>query len=313
LQTGSIEGEIMRFTFSILIAGLFFVSISNAQELSREQKLQKITELNNQIKTLENDVISPTTGDLKAVQKEGFNVIRLLPRERYDHKLTIQGGGSYYSFTTGSHDYQKIAQIGLEQNNLKVGFAGANYGFINDLGEMSLADVTKETVGVSFLVNYRPPTDEPSVRIEQRKAWNYEVDGISYKSRIPAIVGHSYVLRAISFDDADILVALKVHRKDTDGSLIIFWKNIENFETPKLERNKTVAKDSETTVETIDSKTANAVQNALNKRGFFNVSVEATIEEIVMRGTVPKGKLGEAVRVVQETGNRKVRNELTEQ
>lgn len=44
-------------------------------------------------------------------------------------------------------------------------------------------------------------------------------------------------LRSINFREADTLVALKVYRKDADGSLIIFWKTIKNFEKPLLARN----------------------------------------------------------------------------
>jgi len=226
----------MKFVVRTFVFVLVCSLAAFGQELTREQKLQKIGELNSQIKVLEQDVILPAAKDLKQAQKEGFSVFRILPREKYDHKFTIQGGGSYYSFTTKSHDYQKIAQIGLEQNNFKVGFAGADYGFIADLGETPLDDITKETGEVNFLANYKPPTIEPEVRIEQRKAWNYEANGFSYKSNIPATVGHAYVLRAISFGDADVLVAFKVYRKDADGSLIIFWKLIENFEKPLLAR-----------------------------------------------------------------------------
>jgi hypothetical protein len=227
----------MNFAIRIFIFILLASTIAFGQEMTREQKIQKIDELNTQINLLELYVILPDAKDVEQARKEGFSVFRILPRERYDHKLTVQGGGSYYSFTTKSHDYQKIAQIGLEQNKLKVGFAGANYGFIADLGEISLDDVTKETAEVNFLVNYKPPTNEPNVRIEKRKAHSYEANGLTYKRSLPASVGHSYVLRAISFGDADVLVSFKVHRKDTDGSLIIFWKLIENFEKPLLTRN----------------------------------------------------------------------------
>ena len=227
----------MNSTVKIFVFVLLCCSIAFGQELTRDRNLQKIDELNYQIKILEQDIIRPGEKDLSQAQKEGFGVFRILPREKYDRKLTIQGGGSYYSFTTKSHDYQKIAQIGLEQNYLKVGFAGADYGFIADLGETPLADLNAETSEVNFLLNYKPPINEPDVRVEQRKAWNYEANGITYKSHLPAVVGHSYVLRAISFDDADILVAFKVYRKDADGSLIIFWKLIENFEKPLLAKN----------------------------------------------------------------------------
>ena len=216
---------------------LLSVSFVSAQISSREQKINKIAELNNQIKSLEKDILLPDAKDSEQARLQGFGVFRIMPREIYDHKLTVQGGGSYYSFTTKSHDYQKIAQIGLEQNSLKVGFAGADYGFIADLGEMPLTDITKETPEAYFPANYKPPTNEREVRAEARKAWNYQVNGLTYKSNIPALVGHSYVLRAISFNDADVLVAFNIHRKDTDGSLIIFWKLLEDFEKPLLGRN----------------------------------------------------------------------------
>lgn len=226
----------MRFVTGIFVFVLISCSTVFGQELTREQKLQKINDLNKQVGTLEREFFLPDVRDLKQAEKDGFSVFRILPREKYDRKLTTQGGGSYYSFTTKSHDYQKIAQIGLEQNNLKVGFAGADYGFIADLGETSLDNVTRETGEVNFLINYKPPISEPEIRIEQRRARSYEASGFAYKNTIPAIVGHTYVLRAISFSNADVLVAFKIQRKDTDGSLIIFWKLIENFEKPLLAR-----------------------------------------------------------------------------
>lgn len=306
----------MRSAFKTFAFVLFLVSIVNAQNLSREQKIQKIQELNRQIKTLEKDILLPDAKDLEKARKENFNVVRILPREKYDHKLTIQGGGSYYSFSKNSHNYQDTAQIGLEQNNLKVGFAGADYGFIADLGEASLADISKETLEVSFLSNYEPPTNEPEIRLEQRKAHEYKTDAVIYKRSLPVVVGHVYVLRAISFDEADVLVTFKIHYKDADGSLIIFWKFIEQFETPRIEIDKPIAviqQSSETGKEFTDFIAAQAVQTALAQKGLDNVSVEATTKEITLRGTVPKGKMVEAVRTATEVGKRKINNQLVEQ
>ncbi len=226
----------MRYAFKIFVFVLFTASIINAQDLSREQKLKKIEELNNQIKTLEKDVILPSAKDSEQAQKQGLNVFRIMPREIYDGVLTIRGGAAYYSFTKKDHSYN-IPQIELSEKSLSVGFAGADYGFIADLGETPLAEVSKEILDVSFLANYKPPFNISEIRIEQRKAHNYEANGIIYKSRMPAVVGHTYVLRAITFDRADVLVALKVHRKDADGSLIIFWKIIEVFEVPTIRRD----------------------------------------------------------------------------
>jgi hypothetical protein len=65
-----------------------------------------------------------------------------------------------------------------------------------------------------------------------------EIDGVQYRQNRPAIVGHTYLLRAISYGEADTLVAFQIHRRETDKSLIIFWKALESFEKPLLAENK---------------------------------------------------------------------------
>lgn len=228
----------MKYAVKIIVFIGLCSSFAFAQGTTREQKLQELKELNAQISILEQDILSPDRKDIIQAQKENVEVFRIMPREKYERKLAIQGGGSYYSFTTRSHDYQKIAQIGLEQKILKTGFAGADYGFIADLGKISLADVTKDSSEANFLVNYQPPTNETEIRAEQQKTRNYETAGISYKNAVPAVVGHTYVFRAISFDRADVLVAFSIYRQDADGSLIVFWKLLENFDKPLLAKNK---------------------------------------------------------------------------
>ncbi len=93
----------MRYAFKIFVFVLFLASLINAQDLSREQKLKKIEELNNQIKTLEKDVILPSAKDSEQAQKQGLNVFRIMPREIYDGVLTIRGGAAYYSFTNRTY------------------------------------------------------------------------------------------------------------------------------------------------------------------------------------------------------------------
>ena len=61
-----------------------------------------------------------------------------------------------------------------------------------------------------------------------------------------------------------------------------------------------------------DSVAATAVRDAMQKAGLKDVTVTATAAEVILRGSVPKGKLGEAVRIATETGKRRVDNQLTE-
>lgn len=106
-----------------------------------------------------------------------------------------------------------------------------------DLGDRGLSQISEETAEAKFLYEYIAPSDEPVARAEYRKLQNYEAEGFIYRNSFPAVVGHSYLLRAISFSKADILVALQVIRKDTDGSLIIYWKPLKTFNKPELMRN----------------------------------------------------------------------------
>lgn len=229
----------MRITLlSVCLAVLFSVA---AQAQTRREAIEEFTEKIEAVRAeaarLERSILQPDKEDIIAAEKENAKVFCLLPREKYDKEFfMVRGGGAYYSFIKESHSYNDIPQISLEQNQLLVGFYGASYGFLTDLGSIDLAKIDAKHKSVVFLANYRPPLDEPRARIEQTRARGFEFESISYKNRLPAIVGNSYVLRAVSYDEADTLVAFKIHRKDTDGSLIIFWRLLENFEKPLLAR-----------------------------------------------------------------------------
>lgn len=62
----------------------------------------------------------------------------------------------------------------------------------------------------------------------------------------------------------------------------------------------------------MDSAAKTAVEGAMKKAGYNDVTVDATASDVTLRGSVPKGKLGAAVQVASETAKRKVNNQLTE-
>ena len=213
----------MRHTIKFLIFMLFFVLAASGQS-----------------QTSMKDVLSLTAADSSEAEKQGFEVFRILPRGMFDeeqNELAVRGGGAYYSFVKKSHSYNETPQLELQKDNLSVGFYGANYGFIADLGETPLPDVSRKNKSTDFLFNYTPKKYEAEARGEYRKIGEgFESGGLKYNKRQTAIVGHTYILRAISYDEADTIVAFQIHRKDADGSLVIFWKLLENFEKPFLAR-----------------------------------------------------------------------------
>lgn len=230
--------RIVSLSFLIAVCA-FAVSAQTHEQALREFAglKQKAEALISEAERLEKIILQPDKADLIAAEQENVKVFRILPREKYDKDVfKMRGGGAFYSFTNESHSYDRTPQIGLEQNFLQVGFYGASYGFLTNLGKVRLAEIDAKTKGVNLPANYQPPLELTKARIEQAKSKGFESEKIIYKNRLPVVVGHSYVVRAISYDEADVLVAFKIHRQDADGSLIIFWKLLENFEKPLLAR-----------------------------------------------------------------------------
>lgn len=180
-------------------------------------------------------------------------LIRLLPYERAN-ETRIRGGGAYYSFHYLSHEYGRGSDIELvrpliitsgsvprrvlEENHdsLSVGFAGADYGMMTNLGDVPLDDITAKDPRARFLAEYEPPRSDPKARCERRRFVVGEtIDGLVYKNRLPVQVGATYLLRSINYDESDVLVAFQVARRDNDGSVIIAWKLLKEFTPRKLE------------------------------------------------------------------------------
>jgi hypothetical protein len=151
----------------------------------------------------------------------------------------MRGAGAYYSFVQLTHEYGFGSDISLDHDKLLVGFAGLDYGMIVQVLEQSLDDLSGENPSVRPLIDYLPPKTEAAIRREQtRFGRGATIDDITLRSSAPVEVGATYLLRSISYDRSDILVGLKVARKDSDGSLIIAWKLLNRFAAPKVDREK---------------------------------------------------------------------------
>ena len=218
-----------------------------AQTESREGLLNEFETKRAELATIEKKLVLPADSDRQAfaafLQQPDTGLIRLLPREVYDPVesnkglLAINGGGAFYSFVRLTHDYGQGSDILLSRGYLAVGFAGTNYGILAQVGNVDLNEISVEHPGTLFLANYQAATEEPSARQEwSRFSSGITVDGIKYSRRVKAEVGMSYVLRSIDYGISDWLVALKVVRQDSDGSLIIAWKLLKKFPRPDLAR-----------------------------------------------------------------------------
>src|SRR5205807_2449650 len=238
------------FMTILSLALLATLSITlRAQSASREDVLKDIAAKRAELQRLEDQFLAPADED-RAASKEFLaqpdtGLIRLLPREVYESEvykknqktLTIRGGGAYYSFARLTHEYGYGSDLSLDSGYLSVGFAGADYGLMIDLGDVSLDEMSNDYPRVLSLLNYAAAKDEPQARAEYRQAQAGRImDGATYKTRMPVKIDTSFLLRSINYDDSDVLVAFRTVRKDTDGSVIIAWKLLKRFPKPALMR-----------------------------------------------------------------------------
>ena len=239
--------SIFMATLCVAILVIFFIS-AVAQSGSRDDLLKQIEAKHAELQKLEKQLLEPSSDDLSTyaefLKQPNTGLTRLLPREIYDSsahpekRMTIHGGGSYFSFTLLTHEYGWGTQIGLEQNYFNVSFAGADYGMITNLGDVPLEAVTFEHPAIKFLASYTAAEEEPQARSEYRRfAAGETIGGTTYKTRAQARLNRTYALRGIHYGDSDVLVAFRIIRKDDDDSVIILWKLLKKYSKPELARN----------------------------------------------------------------------------
>ncbi len=221
--------------------------VAFGQTPDRAQAAAEIESLREQIKAREAILLSTSREDGEAyaefLAEPGTGLIRLLPRDRWEGKLSTRGGGAYYSFKRLTHEYGYGSDIQLEQDNFSVGFAGVDFGFLVNLGNVPLEGVTTATESLGFMVAYKTPSVEPEAR-KAKQQFGYEgyKDGKwTYQKSLPVVLDNTYALRSINYRTSDVLVAFRVVRKDFDGSVVLLWKMLKEFSKPELERAPTAA------------------------------------------------------------------------
>ncbi|MDN3273190.1 hypothetical protein QWJ07_02975 [Frankia sp. RB7] len=185
---------------------------------------------------------------LKGVPDGTVKLLRLQPMgagNASEREAVLRGGGAYYSFARGTHEYGAGSDIGLEGGTLRVGFAGANYGFFLDCGPQEtkeLAIIAANTVprqvdssrteAWNYMWSYRPPQDIKDIRKDQNRSRGFRIGSASLSEKLVAAKGNLYLLRSINVRDSDILVALQVIDVLDDHSVILAWRLLNAFDTP---------------------------------------------------------------------------------
>lgn len=242
----------MRRTTFLLVV-LFALGLTTntaAQSKTREQIIDEIAAKRKELDSLEQQFLGVSDEDRatfgQLLTQPNTGLIRLLPREKFDSEaykkerqtITLRGGGAYYSFVRLTHEYGYGSDIELDHDSLSVGFAGFDYGMIVRISDSSLDNLSAASPAVKTLMDYQPARPELAIRKEQRRfSQGTNIDDLNLKRTVPVEVNATYLLRSISYEQSDVLVGIKVVRRDSDGSVVIAWKLLNQFPTPKAVRN----------------------------------------------------------------------------
>ena len=164
----------------------------------------------------------------------------------------INGDGAFYSFAHLTHEYGYGSDLWLSaawghrnrtevppDYELAVASAGADFGMLTNLGETPLATLTLDDPRAKFMRAYEAPWPESEARSEGKRFWQgVTIDNQTFTRRLPVQIGATYLLRSINYNSSDVLVAFRVERQDNDQSLIIAWKMLKKFGTPKLDTSQ---------------------------------------------------------------------------
>ena len=219
-------------------------------ERIRQKQVAKVYPVTKEPRVLTEGLLAPSWED--RVNHEEFlkqpktGLIRILPREVYDWqtyhtpvRIDVRGGGAYFSFFHRTHQYGYGSDLELDHNNFTVAFAGADYGMIVSLGDVAIDAIPKDDPRLVFMSGYTPLLNEAEARAEFVRFRNgVTVDGVTFQRTVPMEAGTTYLVRSISFDTSDLLVAFNVVRIDNDGSAILSWKLLKSFPIPELKRTR---------------------------------------------------------------------------
>ena len=169
-------------------------------------------------------------------------------------RYTMPGGGSGFSFRTGTHRQWLLADL-IYDGRYFIAFGEFSQGFMTHLPHISIESVNLRADGIRFISDFIPAKQPDAVSAQNQKFVEGLRDGnFTYAKLLPVSEDGIYVLRSIAyrgrairrslggveyneldFDKrADIIAAFRVVRRSNDGSVTILWKELRRTESPRM-------------------------------------------------------------------------------
>jgi hypothetical protein len=229
------------------------------QKLTKEQKSYLLPEQTN-LTRFASFLAQPRTGLIKLFPDSGCEKNALLLRADKECLNWIPNS-AFYSFREQEHTTEYLADIRLEKDFL-ISDGVLSPGILVALGDVKLENVTLDSPGMKFLVNYQPEQKNKDAYTQfVQITKGVKSDSFLYKNALPVNIDTVYALRVIAYrgrfmrtfrgfnfnlldgdERADLTLVFRIVRKSEDGSIILLWKELQRKNAPKLIYVKEVKK-----------------------------------------------------------------------
>ena len=249
-------------------------SRTNRAEFKREP-LNKSFVLSKKEREARDKLTAPDAEDLALVQdflkQPHTGIFRLFPDNNClsNGVIYVDGrcknifpGTWLYSFRKKDYSDDVVFDLWLKDGALITdGFL--SQGILVKLGNFSLDNVSLESKGAKFLVNFKPAEKAAEIKKQYDQIGaGTASDGYIYSRSAEAKIGEIYLMRVIAYgvpkkvldkvlnnaeyktklkfqtvdrdERKDIITAFRIIRKEADGNLTIVWKRLDERKSPEI-------------------------------------------------------------------------------
>lgn len=169
----------------------------------------------------------------------------------------IPGRGIFYSFRRKKYQTAFFSDIKYSKNLLQA--AGLNVlGFLVDLGDKPLNELSLQSGGIKEMNGFAPSEDLEKIRAEfLTVVRGFKIGEFFYRAALPLKENNTYALRAVAYQGKvlgrfgrfsvdvlredkrqDVIILIRVIRKHSNGSVSLLWRELQRKPAPKLDFKK---------------------------------------------------------------------------
>jgi hypothetical protein len=239
-------------------------SINNLYREPKKKELQAVAPDSRDLKVFEGFLKQSKTGLIKLVSDFGCaQSTKVIVVTEECLKYSLPGAGSSYSFRIENYRIRRLSDLTFADDSFH-GLGVLSHSILVNIGDVPLENVTLQTIGLKFLTQFEPETDDQTAKeVDLSLMEGIEQDGFIYRRSLPALNDTTYALRSIAYKGffyramdgipyneldfdkrIDIIVVFRIVRRDEGGTVTILWKELERKNSPKIKQQKVDSKEN---------------------------------------------------------------------